>query len=74
MHTGKSLTAKDNRIEEGTQIVQYNYQGLDSQKWILRDSGKNGWVISPLSNPGLSISVEGSIVNGAKIDIIKNRG
>ena len=71
MHTGKSLTAKDNRIEEGTQIVQYNYQGLDSQKWILRDSGKNGWVISPLSNPGLSISVEGSIVNGAKMILSK---
>ena len=43
-HTGKSLTVKDNNLVSGAQIVQYEYQGLDSQKWILRDSGKNGWV------------------------------
>ena len=65
MHTGKSLTVKGNKLTEGTEIVQYDYQGLDSQKWILRDSGKNGWVISLLSNPQLSISVKGSIKNGA---------
>ena len=67
MHTGKSLTAKGNSIKEGTEIVQSDYTGLDGQKWLLRDSGKNGWVISPLSNPNLAISVKGSIVNGAKI-------
>ncbi len=66
-HTGKCLTVKDNNLTEGADIVQYEYQGLDSQKWIIRDSGKNGWVISLLSNPNLSISIEGSIVNGAKM-------
>ena len=64
-HTGKSLTVKNNNLVEGAEIVQYDYKGLDSQKWILRDSGKNGWVISLLSNPQLSISVKGSIKNGA---------
>ena len=70
-HTGKSLTVKNNELVSGTQIVQYDYQGLDSQKWILRDSGKNGWVISLLSNPELSISIEGSIVNGSKMILSK---
>ena len=67
MHTGKSLTAKENNIKEGTDIVQSDYKGLDGQKWILRDSKKNGWVISLLNNPDLSISVDGKIVNGSKI-------
>ena len=71
MHTGKSLTVKDSNIAEGTEIVQYNYQGLDSQKWILRDSNKNGWIISPISNPDLSISVEGNIENGSKLILSK---
>ena len=70
-HTGKSLTVKNNELVSGTQIVQYDYQGLDSQKWILRDSGKNGWIISLLSNPELSISIEGSIVNGSKMILSK---
>ena len=71
MHTGKSLTVKDSNIAEATEIVQYNYQGLDSQKWILRDSNKNGWIISPISNPDLSISVEGNIENGSKLILSK---
>ena len=71
MHTGKSLTVKDSNIAEVTEIVQYNYQGLDSQKWIIRDSNKNGWIISPISNPDLSISVEGNIENGSKLILSK---
>ena len=66
-HTGKCLTVKDNNLKEGAEIVQYDYKGLDSQKWLIRDSGKNGWVISLLSNPQLSITVEGSIANGSKM-------
>ena len=67
MHTGKSLTAKENNIKEGTEIVQSDYKGLDGQKWILRDSKKNGWIISSLSNPSLSLTVQGSISNGDKM-------
>ena len=71
MHTGKSLTVKDNILKAGTEIVQSDYVGSDNQKWILRDTNKNGWVISLLSNPDLSISVEGQIQNGAKIILSK---
>ena len=66
-HTGKSLTAKDGFIKENTEIVQSDYQGLDSQKWMLRDSNINGWVISSFINPGLSISVKGNIENGSRL-------
>ena len=71
MHTGKSLTVKDNNIKEGTEIVQANYTGNDGQKWILKDTKKNGWVISPLSNSNLSISIEGTIKNGSKMILAK---
>ena len=70
-HTGKSLTAKNGKVEEGTQIVQEDYKGLDTQKWIIRDSKVNGLVISLLANPELSITVEGSIENGANIILSK---
>ena len=71
MHTGKSLTVKGNNLIEGAEIVQAEYEGLDSQKWILRDTGKNGWVISLQSNPDLSISVKGSITNGSILILSK---
>ena len=66
-HTGKSLTVKDGNLKEKSEIVQTTYDGLDSQKWLIRNSGVNGLVISLLSNPTLSITVEGNIVNGSKL-------
>ena len=72
-HTGKSLTAKNGKIEEGTQIVQEDYKGLDTQKWIIQDSKINGLVISSLANPELSITVEGKIENGSKIVLAKTQ-
>ena len=49
-HTGKSLTVKDGNLKEKSEIVQTTYEGLDSQKWLIRDSKVNGLVISLLSN------------------------
>ena len=73
MHTGKSLTAKNNSIAEGTEIIQSDYAGTNGQKWILRDTNKNGWIISPLSNPNLAISIQGKIQNGSKLILSKTR-
>ena len=73
MHTGKSLTVKDNKIQEKTEIVQIDYKGLDSQKWTLRDSHKNGWVISPKSNQNLAINIEGTIKDGARLILSKTQ-
>ena len=72
-HTGKSLTAKNNVLQEGTEIVQADYTGNNSQKWLLRDTHKNGWIISPISNPDLAITVQGSIKNGSKIILSKTQ-
>ena len=71
MHTGKSLTVKNGNLSEGAEIVQSTYEGLDSQKWIIRDSKVNGLVISLKSNPLLSITVEGNIENGSKMILSK---
>ena len=73
MHTGKSLTAKNNSIQDGTEIVQADFTGNNGQKWMLRDTKKNGWVISPLSNSNLAITVQGSIQNGSKIVLSKTK-
>ena len=70
-HTGKSLTVKNGNLSEGAEIVQTTYEGLDSQKWIIRDSKVNGLVISLKSNPLLSITVEGNIENGSKMILAK---
>ena len=72
-HTGKSLTAKNNVLQEGTEIVQADYTGNNSHKWLLRDTHKNGWIISPISNPDLAITVQGSIQNGSKIILSKTQ-
>ncbi len=73
MHSGKSLTVKNNKITQGTEIVQYEFQGLSSQKWTLRDSNINGWIISPLSNPNLAVSIEGTISNGSRMILNKTQ-
>ena len=72
-HTGKSLTVKNGNLSEGTEIVQATYEGLDSQKWIIRDSKINGLVISLKSNPLLAITVEGDIENGSKMILSKTK-
>jgi len=71
-HTGKSLTVKDGELKEGAEIVQSTYEGLDSQKWIIRDSNKNGLIISLKSNSDLSIAIDGNIENGAKLVLAKS--
>ena len=72
-HTDKSLTVKNGKLEEGIEIVQSTYKGLDTQKWIIKDSKINGLVISSLLNPELTITVEGKIENGSKIILDKTQ-
>lgn len=49
------------------QIVQDDYIGNLSQKWIIRDSGINGLVISPMTRPDLAITIENRIENGSRL-------
>ena len=71
MHTGKCLTGKDNDMEEGDEVVQKEFDKLDSQKWVFKDSKINGWIISSYTNPELSISIDGEIQEGSKIILSK---
>ena len=73
MHTGKSLTVKNNSIQEGTEIVQADYSGSNGQKWLLKDTKKNGWTISPLNNPDFALTVQNNIQNGSKIILSKTK-
>ena len=67
------MAVKNGKLQEGTEIVQSTYKGLDTQKWIIQDSKINGLVISSLANPELSITVEGKIENGSKIVLAKTQ-
>ena len=71
IHTGKSLTVNKNEIKEGSAIVQNDYSNLDSQKWILIDSHINGWIIAPLQNVKLALTIKGESDNNSEI-ILKN--
>ena len=73
MHTGKSLTIRNNTYKEGIDIIQSDYNALSSQKWILRDSKINGWIISPLNCPKLAISIEKNIKNGERLILSKTQ-
>lgn len=37
------------------------------QKWIIRDSNKSGWIISPLSRPDMCITISENVSNGATL-------
>lgn len=66
-HSNKSLTVKENKIQNGIEIVQDDYRGDFSQKWTIRDSKINGLIISPLTRPDLAITIENRIENGSKL-------
>lgn len=70
-HTGKSLTAKNGTVQEEAEIVQSTYAGLDTQKWLIKDSGINGLIIASMVNPNLAFTIDGKINNGDKI-VLKN--
>ena len=57
MYTGQYLTVYNKNISEGEKIVQNTYQGLDSQKWVFRDSKVNGWILCSFTNPSLVVTI-----------------
>ena len=56
--TNKSLTVKNNSINKKAEIVQDEYKANSGQKWIVKDSKVNGWVILPLENQNLAITAD----------------
>ncbi len=71
-HSKKYLTIKYRNVARGTEIVQYEWNGGENQKWIIRDNGDGSVGILPLSNPNLTITIRGSISNGSILELNQN--
>ena len=71
-HSEKSLTVKWRNISSGTEIVQYEWNEGDNQKWIIRDNGDGSVGIIPLSDYSLTIDIGGAIENGSKLELYNN--
>ena len=71
-HSGKCLTVKYNNIKSGSEIVQYEWNGRDNQKWIIRDNGDGSIGILPLLNTDLTIDILGVIGNGSILELYNN--
>ena len=71
-HSGKALTVKDRKIQSGTDVVQYDWNGGDNQKWTIRDNGDGSFGIMPFSNHKLALDIKGPIENGSVMEIYNN--
>ncbi len=71
-HSGKYLTVRNNSIQSGSEIVQFDWTGGDNQKWIIRDNGDGSIGILPLVNPDLTIDILGAIGNGSILELYNN--
>ena len=71
-HLGKCLTVKWKNISSGTEVVQYEWNEGDNQKWIIRDNGDGSVGIIPLSDYSLTIDIYGAIENGSKLELYNN--
>ena len=72
VHSGKCLTVKWKNISSGTEVVQYEWNEGDNQKWIIRDNGDGSVGIIPLSDYSLTIDIYGAIENGSKLELYNN--
>ncbi|MCI8469902.1 MAG: hypothetical protein HFJ35_00025, partial [Clostridia bacterium] len=71
-HSKKYLTVKYRNIARGTEIVQYEWNGGDNQKWIVRDNGDGSVGILPLANQNLTITIRGMVDNGSILELNQN--
>ena len=72
-HSGKYLTVKDSKVQKGTEIVQYDWNNEESQKWIIRDNGNESMSIVSFANNNLSIEIKGNIENGSILILNETR-
>lgn len=71
-HSDKYLTVKNNNMASGTDVIQYEWNDNDTQKWIIRDNGNGSMGIIPLNDYSLTLDINGPIENGSKIQIYYN--
>ena len=71
-HSGKCLTVKNRNISSGEEVVQYEWNEGDNQKWTIRDNGDGSVGIIPLSNYDLTLDIYGQIENGSGMELYYN--
>ena len=73
-HSGKYLTVKNRKIASGSEVVQYEWNDGENQKWIIRDIGNENMIIIPLLDNKLAINIRGLIENGSIFELNINNG
>ncbi len=71
-HSEKCLTIKNENINSGTEVIQYEWKEGNNQKWIIRDNGDGSIGIVPLSNYSLTLDIYGPIANGSIMKLYYN--
>ena len=71
-HSGKCLTVKWRNISSGTEVVQYDWNGGDNQKWIIRQNSDGSFGIIPLTDYSLTLDICGPIENGSVMELYYN--
>ena len=72
VHSEKCLTVKNRNISSGEQVVQYEWNEGDNQKWVIRDNGDGSIGLLPLTNQDLTLDIFGDISNGSGIELYNN--
>ena len=73
-HSGKYLTAKNGKIQSGSEITQDDWKNTESQKWGIRDFGNGSIGIYSLANYDLMLNIKNKIENGSVIELKDNTG
>ena len=73
-HSGKYLTAKNGKIQSGSEITQDDWKNTESQKWGIRDFGNGSIGIYSLANYNLMLNIKNKIENGSVIELKDNTG
>ena len=71
-HSNKSLTVKYNNSSIGSEVMQYDYNWGENQKWVIRDNGDGSMSIYPLSNWTYALNVNNNIQNGSVLNLNYN--
>ena len=68
-HSGKSLTVKYDRSSVGSEVMQYDFNWGENQKWVIRDNGNDNISIYPLSSWTYALNVNENIGNGSVLNL-----
>ena len=68
-HNDKSLTVIYSKSSIGSEVMQYDFNWGENQKWIIRDNGDDSISIYPQSNWNYALNVNENIQNGSVLNL-----